>query len=129
MKVSPLDMLSEDIKKDGKDLIYKYQSIWPIYNLCTTTEDGLWEIFENKILDLAERNLLKDLTEKEFEKFFDNNTDVEFELLVFKKKLPELFFLKIKNKIYCYTTSKIGKKLKKYIDVRFYFNIEEFLKI
>lgn len=122
-------MFTEDIKKDGKDLIYKYQSIWPIYNLCTTTENGLWDIFENKILELSERNLLEDVTEKEFQKFFDDNAEIEFELIVFEKNLPELFFLKINNKIYCYTTSKMGKKLKKYIDVRFYFNIEDFLKI
>ena len=85
-------MFSKNIKKDKKDLIYKYQSIQPIYNLCTTTEDGLWEIFENKILNLSEKNLLEDVTEEEFQKFFDENTNIEFELIVFEKTLPELFF-------------------------------------
>jgi len=129
MKVSCLDMFLKNIKKSKKDLIYKYQSIWPIYNLCTTTEDGLWEIFENKILNLSEKNLLEDVTEEEFQKFFDENTNIEFELIFFEKTLPELFFLKINNKIYCYTTSRMGKKLKKYIDVRFYFDVQDFLKI
>jgi len=129
MKVSSLDTFSENNRKKDEDMIYKYQSVWPIYSLSTKNKKGLWETFENKILDLVECNKLQDVSEKEFQCFLDENPNIELELCIFEKTLPELFFIKVDNTIYCYTTSKLNKKLKKFIDVRFYFDIEKFLKI
>jgi len=129
MKVSSLDIFSENNRKKNEDMIYKYQSIWSIYNLSTKNKKGLWETFENKILDLVEHNKLQDISEKEFQYFLDENPNIELELYIFEKTLPELFFVKVDDIIYCYTTSKLNKKLKKFIDVRFYFDIEKFLKI
>lgn len=125
MKVS-LNELELKVQRDSnEDLIYNYQSIWPIYNLSTKNKKGMWNVFENKIMAIEDD--LKDITKEELNLYFDNNPNIEFEIIVFNKKLPEIFFLNYKDQIFCYATSKLNKKLKPYIDVRFYFDILKFI--
>lgn len=123
MKVYPLVFYEKMEKDETKDLIYKYQSNWPIYSLSLEDKEGMWFKFSNVLNSLE----LQDLTAKQLNKFFDQNPDIEFEILYFNKSLPEIYNFKYKNKIYCYTTNKF-KKHHDYIDVRFYFDLEKFLK-
>lgn len=125
MKVSLNDLELKTQRNNNEDLIYNYQSIWPIYNLSTENKKSLWNTFENKILDIE--NDLQDIEKEELDFYFDNNPNIEFEIIVFNKKLPDVFFLNYKKQIYSYTTSKLNKKLKSYIDVRFYFDITKFI--
>lgn len=125
MKVSLDDLELKKHRENNEDLIYNYQSIWPIYNLSTKNKNGLWNTFENKIISIEDQ--LKDIKKEELDFYFDNNPDIELELMVFNKKLPEIFFLNYKDKIYCYSTSKLYKKIQSYIDVRFYFDIKKFI--
>jgi hypothetical protein len=124
MKVYPLVFYSKKEINDTEDLIYNYQTIWPIYSLTVKDKNGLWFKFSN-VLDSLE---LQNLTVKHLNKFYDQNPDIEFEIYYFNKSLPEIYSFKYKNKIYCYTTNKF-KKQDDYIDVRFYFDLKKILKI
>lgn len=124
MKIFPFNWTK---KRSTKDMIYSYQSKWLLYNLSTTTKKGLWQQFEEKLLKLQDQNLIEDLSENEMNKFFDENPDIEFEIICFKKSLTDLFFFKFKKNIYCYTTSPLKIKMPQKIDVRFYFDVEKFL--
>lgn len=110
--------------KPNKDMIYKYRSKWPIYSLSLKTKTGTWSSFEEKIKILSDHNLVQDITDDEINLFLDKNQNIEFEMIVFQKLLSEVYFLKINNNIYSYTTN-IPKKNR--IDVRFYFDIDNFL--
>lgn len=123
MKVYPLVFYDKLKLNNTEDLIYSYQSIWPIYNLALNDEDGLWHSFSNTLDSLD----LQNLGTKHLDKFFDQNPNIEFEILYFNKSLPEIYNFKYKNKIYCYTTNRFKKK-DDCVDVRFYFNIKKFLK-
>jgi len=124
MKVFPF---SWSKRRSTKDMIYLYQSKWPLYNLSTLTKKGLWQKFEEKILELHSKNLIDDLSENDMNNFLDKNPDIEFELMVFKKSLTDVFFIKIDKDFYCYSTSALKIKMPSKIDVRFYFDIEKFL--
>lgn len=126
MKIFPF---SWPKRRSTKDMIYPYQSKWPLYNLSTTTKKGLWQQFEEKILDLYSRNLILEISEDEMNDFLDKNPDIEFEIIYFKKSLRELFFLKVEKDIYCYTTCPLKIKMSPKIDVRFYFDVEKFLNL
>lgn len=122
MKIYPLVYYDKLEINNTEDLIYSYQSIWPIYSLSLNDKNGMWFKFSNILDSLKLQNLgVKNLT-----KFFDQNQNIEFEILYFNKSLPEIYNFKHKSKIYCYTTSKL-KKNDDYLDARFYFNIEKFL--
>jgi hypothetical protein len=124
MKYVPF-IWSDDTPKQ-KDSIYKYKSKWPIYSLSLKDPTGMWLSLENKIEWCAEKNILKDMDEKDIDLFFDENSNIEFELILFEKVLPEMFFFKILDKMYCYATNDF-KEDDEYVDVRFYFDIEELL--
>jgi hypothetical protein len=126
MKIFPF---SWSKRRSTKDMIYPYQSKWSIYNFSTTTKKGLWQQFEEKILELYSQNLIKDLSENEMNDFLDKNPDIEFEITFFKKSLTEIFFLKMNKEIYCYTTSPLKIKMSPKIDVRFYFDFKKFLAL
>lgn len=126
MKIFPFNWSK---RRSTKDMIYSYQSKWPLYNLSTTTKKGLWQKFEEKILELHSKNLIDDLSETDMNNFLDKNPDIEFELIAFKKSLPDVFFIKIGKDFYCYTTSLLKIKMPPKIDVRFYFDIEKFLSL
>jgi hypothetical protein len=82
MKIFPFSWTK---RRSTKDMIYPYQSKWSIYNFSTTTKKGLWQQFEEKILELYSQNLIKDLSENEMNEFLDKNPDIEFEITFFKK--------------------------------------------
>lgn len=123
MKFAPFKWL-EKIHKTKKDATYKYKSKWPIYNFSINYKTGMWTQFEEKIDLLAQKDCIQDINENDIDLFLDKNSDIEFEMIFFQKILSEVFFLKIKDVMYCYTTS-IPKKNR--IDARFYFDIEKFL--
>ena len=65
MKVSLNDLELKTQRNNNEDLIYNYQSIWPIYNLSTENKKGLWNTFEVKLLNIE--NDLQDIEKKELD--------------------------------------------------------------
>lgn len=127
MKIIPIRWF-EKLNKYSSDKVYKYQSKWLIYNLSLFSKKGLWTRFTDHISLLEEKKLLQNITEEDIDKFFDDNADIEFEMIYFQKVFPHIAFLKIKNQIYCYVSNKV-KKNDKRIDVRFFFDVEKFLTL
>lgn len=118
----------EKLNKTNSDMVYKYQSKWPIYNLSLYRKTGLWYRFNNKVIEILEKKIFDVLKEEDVDNFLDENIDVEFEMIFFQKSLSQIEFFKFKNKVYCYVFNNV-KKNDTRIDVRFFFNVNEFLTL
>jgi hypothetical protein len=113
-----------DIILGKNDRTANYNSKWPIYFLDVYDKKGLWKKIQDKLKILENLDLLKEISEKDLIEYFKKNSDVDFEILFFKKLMTKHFIFKINNKIYSYT---VGNKSKRKIYARFYFDLNELL--
>lgn len=105
-----------------KDKLIDYKSKWPIYVLHSVHSEGIWIRFNLKLDILEYQNKLQDITKDDIEDFLEENLDIAFELHFFEDFLPDYYFFKFENKMYCYSIGKKGKdKVRMY--VRFYFDL------
>ena len=108
----------------GKDdKILPFYSKWPIYKLNNFKNNCLWKKFQNKLLELKEKNVLTNIEDEDILKYFINNPDIDFETLYFEDSMPKQYIFKINETIRSYTFGYCSKR--KFV-VRFYFNIDEF---
>jgi hypothetical protein len=108
-----------------KDLILNYNSKWPIYKLQLLDKNGLWLKFKGKLNDLNEKKLLKSIIEQDIIDYYDQNPDIEFELLAFDEIMQKHNLFKKDDIIYSYSIGKKTKNTKKIAYVRFYFDLNE----
>jgi len=111
-------------KKDG---VFTYDSQWLIFVLHTLDTTGIWLRLQNQLDILEYQKTLQSLTVKEIEEFLLDNPNIAFETEMFEELMPNYFFFKLKNQVYCYTTGKKGKD-KVRIYARFYFDLEDIIK-
>ena len=109
-----------------RDSILNYLTKWPIYKLQLFDKKGLWLKFKNKLNDLNEKNLLDSVSEEDMLKYYDDNLDVELELLIFDNIMQKQNIFKFKDVIYSYSIGKKTKNTKRIAYVRFYFDLNEF---
>jgi hypothetical protein len=107
------------------DYIFKYESFWKFYSLNLKNKKGIWQTFQNKVSKIT----TDDISNLEIDNFLDENPDIEFEIDFFVNTLPEVFFFKFKNKIYCYSTNifECENENISNIMVRFYFNVDDII--
>jgi hypothetical protein len=109
-----------------RDSILNYLTKWPMYRLHLFDKKGLWLKFKNKLNDLNEKKLLESVLEEDILKYYDDNLDVELEILIFDNIFQKQNIFKYKNTIYSYSIGKKTKNTKRIAYVRFYFNLNEF---
>jgi hypothetical protein len=127
MKKSFLKSLFKSNKKNclgKKDKILKYNSKWPIYELDVFDKNGLWKKFENHLVNLEDKNQLKNIEINEIDDFYYLNSHIDFEINFFSSLMKKNYVFKYENQYYSYT---LGYKSKNKVYVRFYFNIETFI--
>ncbi len=127
MKFVPF-IWSENNKQTEKDSVYGFKSKWPIYCLSLKSLNGIWKSLDDKIDWCSNKKILKTIDTDDIDCFLDKNLDIKFEIEIFQENLSEIFFLKIFNEIYCYTTNDFNEN-DEYVNVRFYFDIENFLLV
>lgn len=110
-----------------KDGIFTFDSKWPIFELDTVDKKGIWNRLQTQIQIMEYQNSLQDLVPQEIDDFMWENPDISFETLMFEDQMPDYYFLKYKNKVYCYTSGKKSRGKNK-IYARFYFELEELIK-
>ena len=110
-----------------KDKITEYNSRWPIYILHTLDIEGIWLKLKQQLDILEYQKILQELSLEEINQWLIDNSDIDFETNFFEDFLPNYFFFKYKNQIYCYTTGKKGKD-KTRIYARFYFDLSDIIK-
>jgi hypothetical protein len=118
-----MNNLSPTIGK--KDIILNFQSKWSIYELDILDKKGLWLKFKEKIKELKEKNIFESITQEDIIKYFDLNSDIEFEQVFFDDTMNKLHLFQIKGKIYSYTSGKKSKRTKRKIYARFYFDLND----
>lgn len=128
MNPKKIKVSDNNIKIGKKDRVFNYTTRWPIYILHTLDIDGIWLRIKNKLDVLEYQNILQELSVEEIEKWLWDNPDIAFETDFFEEMLPNYYFFKYKNKIYCYTSGKKGVD-KVRIYARYYFNLEDILSI
>jgi hypothetical protein len=108
----------------GKDdKILQFYSKWPIYKLNNFKNNCLWKKFQNKLLALKEKDILKNIEDIDIVNYFTNNPDIDFETLFFQDSMPKQYIFKINNNVFSYTFGYASKR--KFI-VRFYFDLNQF---
>lgn len=107
-----------------KDVELTYISKWPIYKLHIIDKNGLWIKLKTELDILEHQSRLEKLTLNEINDFLKNKLEIAFELYCFEEMLPDFYFFKFKNEIFCYTIGKKGKDTRR-IYARFYFDLNK----
>lgn len=117
----------EKINSHG-DRIFLKNTKWPFYLLNVKNKKSLWYEIEKEIEKKCDKD---DIEYDQIYNFLDKNPDIEFEIEFFMNEMPEIFFFKIENKMFCYTCDPyiLEETPDKKVKVRFYFNYKELLNI
>ncbi len=108
------------------DYVFDYESKWKFFNLNIKNKNGIWSSLQSTIEKIVDDG---PITIEDIDDFLNANPDIELEIDFFVNELPEIFFFRSKNKMYCYAVDVINseKNKKNKTLARFYFDINEFV--
>jgi hypothetical protein len=108
------------------DYVFDYDSKWKFFNLNIKNKNGIWSSLQSTIEKIVDDG---PITIEDIDDFLNANPDIELEIDFFVNELPEIFFFRSKNKMYCYAVDVINseKNKKNKTLARFYFDINEFV--
>ena len=108
------------------DYEFDYDSKWKFFNLNIKNKNGIWCSLQSTIEKIVDDGAISNA---DIDHFLNANPDIELEIDFFVNELPEIFFFRSKNKMYCYAVDVVRseKNKKNKILARFYFDINEFV--
>lgn len=124
-KTNSIEFFNKNKINKASDYIFEYQSDWKFFELNLNNKNGIWYILQNKI----EKNCQDStVSADDIDNFLDNNPDIEFEFEFFLNIMREIYFFKIKEKLYCYACNIVEAENKNYtkVIIRFFFDTKEF---